>query len=286
VLQATALEVAGLGHQAEAAPQELVAAQRWLAAAGPRAVVVPFARELAALVPVHEVRMRRDFTQLLTLIRAHALLHQQHRERDDRGRVVATLVDYGVVYDIVQPVFAASLSAGLTPEVRATVEVVAGLATAGNTVTVTEIARRLSLSPSATWRRIRGALDGRWLVNEETRKYQPAKIRVGEPMPEVPGLPALPELAQTCKRTAQPLGESADGRLHGRLQAGGEGAQVLSDGLDQLPETGKAAEGGGVNGPPDFWDAPLPEPPADAADAPNGEQDADDEARSAMREGA
>ena len=165
--------------------------------------------------------MRRDFTQLLTLIRAHALLHQRHRKRDGHGRIVATLDDYAVVYDIVQPVFAASLSAGLTPEVRATVEAVAKLATTETTVTVTEIARRLSLSPSATWRRIRGALGGRWLVNDETRKYQPAKIRVGEPMPEVPGLPSPAELVQTCKRTPQAIVEQVDERLHERLQAEG-----------------------------------------------------------------
>jgi len=96
--------------------EAFVAAQHWLTAAGERAVVVPFARELAGLVPVHEVRMRRDFTQLLTLIRAHALLHSGSGSGDDHGRIVATLDDYAVVYDIVQPVFAASLSAGLTHE--------------------------------------------------------------------------------------------------------------------------------------------------------------------------
>ena len=229
VLQATATEVAGLGIRPASDADAFVAAQRWLAVAGGRAVVVPYAQALADLVPDHEVRMRRDFTQLLTLIRAHALLHQWNRARDKQDRMLATLDDYASVYDIVQPVFSASLSAGLTPEVRATVQAVATLAPGPeNTVTVTAIADRLRLSPSATWRRIRGALDGRWLVNDETRKYQPAKIRLGEPMPDTPGLPTLAELVQTCKRTPQALDDSGDGRLHDRLHAGGSGTQTLN----------------------------------------------------------
>ena len=40
--------------------------------------------------------IRRDFMTLLNLIRAHAILHQATRERDDRGRVVATLDDTGL----------------------------------------------------------------------------------------------------------------------------------------------------------------------------------------------
>jgi hypothetical protein len=231
VLHATAVEVAG-GKRPSSSATAFIAAQQWLATAGSRAVVVPFARELAGLVPVHEVRMRRDFTQLLTLIRTHALLHQRNRERDGEDRVIATGHDYAVVYDIVQPVFSASLSAGLTQEVRDTVLAVRTLAPDNSTVTVTQIADRLKLSPSATWRRVRGALEGRWLVNDEHRKHQPAKLRIGEPMPDVPGLPTPPELAQTCKRTTQPAGGLADRRLHERVQE--EGWVVQTDDPDAV----------------------------------------------------
>jgi hypothetical protein len=42
------------------------------------------------------VRQRRDFGQLLTLVRVHALLHRSSRECDAEGRIVATLEDYGI----------------------------------------------------------------------------------------------------------------------------------------------------------------------------------------------
>lgn len=38
------------------------------------------------MVPAAAVRLRRDFKAILNLIRAHALLHQASRERDDKGR--------------------------------------------------------------------------------------------------------------------------------------------------------------------------------------------------------
>ena len=40
------------------------------------------------------VRLRRDFSVVLSLIKAHAILHQATRERDADGRIVATLADY------------------------------------------------------------------------------------------------------------------------------------------------------------------------------------------------
>jgi hypothetical protein len=49
--------------------------QDWLAA-GPTTVDVPFARTLAESIPPVAVRLRRDFATVLSLIRAHALLHR------------------------------------------------------------------------------------------------------------------------------------------------------------------------------------------------------------------
>lgn len=55
--------------------------QRWLAA-GERRVVVPFARELSEHENLYDqsVRMRRDFSQVLTTVKACALLHREHRK--------------------------------------------------------------------------------------------------------------------------------------------------------------------------------------------------------------
>lgn len=45
-------------------------------------------------------RGRRDMNQLVSLMSAHALLHQGHRELDAKGRIMATLDDYTAVAPI------------------------------------------------------------------------------------------------------------------------------------------------------------------------------------------
>jgi hypothetical protein len=74
--------------------------QRWLAA-GNRSVIVPFAKELGKLIPPRSVRLRRDFSQILLAVKAHALLHRNHRQVDDRGQIVADLdLDYRPVAEL------------------------------------------------------------------------------------------------------------------------------------------------------------------------------------------
>jgi hypothetical protein len=230
ILQATAQRVAGTAGGA-ANPAAFVAAQQWLTQTGPWQVVVPFAAILADLLPNHEVRVRRDFTQLLTLVRAHALLHQHYRVRDDAKRVVADLADYDAVATIVGPVFQATLSAGLTKEVRATVQAVQALVAPGATVTVsaTDVAKQLGLSPAAAWYRVQKALKGRWLVNDETRKRQQAKLRLGDPLPPSVGLPTLMEIVETLKRTSEPWATQALARFNERFNREGEPVETDPD---------------------------------------------------------
>ena len=79
-------EVEGLNHShAAIAYEPWRDFQRWLAV-GSRQVVVPFADVLSDLIPAASVRLRRDFGQMLRAVKAHALLHRQHRDRDERGR--------------------------------------------------------------------------------------------------------------------------------------------------------------------------------------------------------
>jgi hypothetical protein len=73
----------------------------WLREQGPFEVIVPFGIALAAAIPAAAIRLRRDVSQLLGLIWAHAVMHLPHRERDSRGRVVATLADYAGVRALV-----------------------------------------------------------------------------------------------------------------------------------------------------------------------------------------
>ena len=79
--------------------------QRWIEL-GDREVVVPDAVALSRQIPPVATRLRRDFPALLSLIEAHALLHQASRDRDETGRIVATLDDYAAVRELVLDLFA------------------------------------------------------------------------------------------------------------------------------------------------------------------------------------
>lgn len=79
-------------------------------------------------MPPVAVRLRRDLGSLLALIRSHAILHQQTRDRDDVGRLIATVDDYKVVRDLAADVIAEGVGATVSPTVRETVEAVAALA--------------------------------------------------------------------------------------------------------------------------------------------------------------
>lgn len=70
-------------------------------------VVIPFAERLE--YPARATKDRRDNQKLLTLIKTHALLFQRQRERDDQGRVVATVADYRVIFQLVRRTVSAEL---------------------------------------------------------------------------------------------------------------------------------------------------------------------------------
>src|ERR687885_203915 len=94
------------------------ALQEWLEEGAERRVRVPFAETLAGMVPPVAVRLRRDFGALLKLIRAHALLHQTNRERDEEGRVVAGFDDYTVVRELVADLISEGVEVTVAPIVR------------------------------------------------------------------------------------------------------------------------------------------------------------------------
>lgn len=167
-----------------------ISLQRWLANAEHR-VVIPYSAELAERIPPVAVRLRRDFGQLLALIQAHAILHQGTRERDADGRIVATLEDYAVVRELVVETIAEGLEATVAPSVRETVKAVETLLAEGRSeATVLDIARQLALDKSAASRRIAAAIQLGLLRNVEDRRGRPARVCLGDPLPnEVPVLP-------------------------------------------------------------------------------------------------
>jgi DNA primase len=79
--------------------REVVDTQLWQdaqRALEPLAVVIPFAERLD--YPARTTKDRRDQQKLLALVAAHALLHQRQRERDEHGRVVASVGDYEAIH--------------------------------------------------------------------------------------------------------------------------------------------------------------------------------------------
>ena len=99
--------------------------ENWISAGEREVSISPVAKVLAGLIPPAAVRLRRDFGAVLGLVRAHALLHQANRERDGRGRVVATIGDYQVVRDLVHHLVSDGVDATVRPETRETVAAVA-----------------------------------------------------------------------------------------------------------------------------------------------------------------
>lgn len=175
----------------------LLAFQAYLQARAPIDVVVPFARELAAGLGrrAHSPRILRDAARLRSLVKAVAILRVAHRDLDARDRLVATLDDYAAVHGLVAELYEAT--SGASQRVRDTVAAVAALTAARGvrpTANVTEVAHQLGISVPSASRRVATAVRGGWLVNEETRPSQTARLRVGEALPASSGLPSVDEL--------------------------------------------------------------------------------------------
>ncbi len=172
-------------------------------------VIIAWAPALAKAIPPVAVRLRRDFPSLLSLIAAHALLHRATRERD-AGRVVATLEDYEVIYNLSHDILVEELTATVPRAVRDTVEAVRGGARR-----VATVAKALGINKSTASRRVREAMEWGYLESLEDRPGRPFELVVAnEPPTEAEGV--LP-----------PPDELRGGPLHGC---------AVSGGIEQRPE--------------------------------------------------
>ncbi len=183
--------------------------QEWVAQGGTR-VMVPFGKQLASRIPPVAVRLRRDFKIVLTLVRAHALLHRENRSRNPQGRIVAELDDYRIVRELTAAFLAEGAEMSVPETVRETVLAVEELLASHPEVTVNEVAGRLGLDKSAALRRVRNAIRRGFLVNQEDRKSRPAKLVMGDPLPEACSL--LPSARELSGCTVAE--ETAEGAPH------------------------------------------------------------------------
>ncbi len=183
------------------------ALQEWLSTAEHR-VSVPFGRALAELIPAVAVRQRRDVATLWSLIKAHAMLHQATRDRDPKGRIVAALEDYAAVRELVADLFEVAVQATVSETTRTTVQAVERLARempAG--VSIGMVAKALCLDKSTASRRVAVAVEEGYLENREMGRGKPAKLVIGDPLPDAMALlPNPADLIDRCSDAASKEG--------------------------------------------------------------------------------
>lgn len=161
------------------------ALQTWLETAE-HGVTIPYALDLAEKMGDVAVRLRRDFSVVLSLIKAHAILHQASRGRDGEGRIVATLADYTRVRELVANLISEGVEATVPRSVRQTVEAVRKIIREGGQEWATNkaVSEELDIDKAAASRRVRTAINRGYLKNLEDRKGHPARLVVGEDMPD------------------------------------------------------------------------------------------------------
>ena len=118
---------------------------------------MPYAEALAKLIQPKSVRLRRDFTQLLMGIKAHVLIHREHRFEKDAGELCANMDDYAAVRELMSDIMAETSETKIKATVLETVDAVRTLqAMAGSEgVTAKAVGKRLRLDTSSAFRRSR-----------------------------------------------------------------------------------------------------------------------------------
>jgi predicted transcriptional regulator len=177
--------------------------QRWLEA-GDRKVDVPFAECLATLIPPKSVRLRRDIGQVLRAIKAHALLHRDHREKDDAGCIVADIHnDYAIVRELTNDLLAETSEVKIRDKDLQTIDAVTtavGSDVQEDGATVKAVAKELKLDRSATHRRLWAAVDAGFIVNLETRKGRPGRYQLTGESVDVEDMLPSPEMLEKHMR--------------------------------------------------------------------------------------
>lgn len=200
------------------------ALQAWLQTAGIRSARIPYQRALAERIPPVAVRLRRDFGLLLSLVRAHALLHQASRERTDDGSVVAALEDYAAVRELVGDLIGEASEVSVTPRVRETVAAVQELVNAGaEDISLRELAQVVNVDKATISRRVRAAVAAGYLRNLEERRGRPARIVLADPLPDPAELLPSPEiLGEALQASSEPLQADAQHSTSGNSSGNGK----------------------------------------------------------------
>lgn len=118
---------------------------------------------------------------------AHVLLHQESRERDETGRLIATFEDYGAVRGLLEDILADGLEQTVAPQVKDVITAVDLLHVPnddGEGVTIRKLATHLKLDRSTVSRQVAVALEREFLRDIGGCGRGRTKMLVpGEPLP-------------------------------------------------------------------------------------------------------
>ena len=179
--------------------------QHWLAT-GECRVVVPFAAALAERCSDRSVRMRRDISTALSMVKAHALLHRATRRRDEQGTIVATVDDYEAVRQLIADILAEGTDAAVSASVRQTVGAVLAHS-ADASCGVATVARALNIDLSSASRRCKSAVRAGFIEYRRESKWQAANFRLVRAIPDdLAVLPSL-QVARRVPTTTNPATE-------------------------------------------------------------------------------
>jgi hypothetical protein len=200
---------------------------RWIRL-GERRVVVPFAAQIATGIADHgAVRLRRDVPQMLSYVKTHALLHRENRERDEDGRIIATIADYAAVYALVHDLIATTAGSAVHERVHKIVGHVVDVIEAKEKkrkrpiddfedhATITDLHKASHDSKATVKRHAAEALELGHLRDVGTGKPRAAKLLVlGEPLPPkeatlLPSPDSLSEPVSECELVDEPVNSAS-----------------------------------------------------------------------------
>jgi len=167
-------------------------------------VIIPYALALANLIPPVAVRLRRDFSTLLSLIEAHAILCQLYREKDAYGRIIATYHDYAAVQEVAADLISVQTGKGVRRTIRETVAATQELIDEGKPyVTIKDLMSRLGLCKSTVADRVKSATSERYLIDKAGGGPGKQKELVtGDPLPDDDDvLPSVKKLIEATEGT-------------------------------------------------------------------------------------
>jgi hypothetical protein len=178
------------------------------------------------------VKMRRESPRFRVLLDAHAVLHQANRERDAKGRIVATLDDYEAVKRLMDPFVGTASEQGVKEQVRTTVEEAAAIVAdrEDKSFTVKELEAALKKDNGSTNRRIRAAHP--YIVELDEKRGRSKLYGLGDELPlKVDALPTADELCKSATGSSprEEGGPGTESGAEGSAEFGADFAQSSSD---------------------------------------------------------